>query len=414
MFSSSYYEFSSQVEVVAGHLALGYLNMALNQLNTSRPMIVTDQGVAAAGLVQLVSERLTGTVQLGSVADDVPPDSEIEVVNRIAEQYRQSRCNGLIAIGGGSVLDTAKGVNILVSERGNDLSRFVGKGMLKRPLKPLIAIPTTGSGSEVTMAAVIKDKKNKVKQLFVSEFLVPRLAILDPRMTLTLPLTITAATAMDALCHAMESYYCLAKNPISDSHALAAIEMTRNNLPKVMDHPKDADARLALAMAASLAGSAFSNSMVGMVHAISHSLGSVCGVPHGIGNAVMLPYGLEYNLHKKSQEIGELLLPLAGPEIYHRTPALQRARETIEAVRKLNQSLHESTGGQHPRSLKEVVNREGESLITKENMAEIALISISDGTMFYNPEEMDEEDCLLVLKHAYEGIPLDNKRVYKD
>jgi alcohol dehydrogenase len=413
MFSSSYFEFSSPVKIVAGHHALEHLNSALGQMGTSCPMIVTDRGVAAAGLVRLVSERMTTPLEVGGVADDVPPDSEIEVVNRIAEQYRQNRCDGLIAIGGGSVLDTAKGVNILVSEHGDDLARFAGKGMLRRPLKPLVAIPTTGSGSEVTMAAVIKDRRKKTTRLFVSEFLVPRMAILDPRMTLTLPLTVTAATAMDALCHAMESYYCLAKNPISDSHALKAIEMTRDNLPRVMANPEDSDARLALALAASLAGSAFSNSMVGMVHAISHCLGSICGVPHGVGSAVMLPYGLEYNLHKRSQEIGELLLPLAGPEIYHGTSSRLRAQITVAAVRNLNQRLHEITAGKHPRNLKEIVNRQGNRLVTEEQMADIALKSIGDGAMFYNPEEMDEADCILILKHAFKGIPLDNKLVYK-
>lgn len=413
MFSSSYFEFSSRVNIVAGDQALEHLPTVLVKMETSRPMIVTDKGIAAAGLVHLVSGKLDAPLEIGSIADDVPPDSEFEVVNRIAEQYRQHRCDGLIAIGGGSVLDTAKGVNILVSEGGSDLARFAGKGILQRPLKPLVAIPTTGSGSEVTMAAVIKDKRNMAKRLFVSEFLVPHVAILDPRMTLTLPPAVTAATAMDALCHAMESYYCLAKNPISDSHALAAIEMTRENLPKVMANPEDSGARLALAMAASLAGSAFSNSMVGMVHAISHSLGSICGVPHGVANAVMLPYGLEYNLHKKSQEIGELLMPMAGPEIYRCVPVRQRAQVTVAAVRNLNQSLHESTGGRHPRSLAEIVDRQGNRLVTEDHMADIALRSIGDGSMFYNPEEMDEADCILVLKHALEGIPLDNKLVYK-
>lgn len=413
MFSSSSFEFSSPVKIVAGHHALEYLTPVLGEMGTLRPMIVTDKGVASAGLVQLVSEKLTSPIEIGSVADDVPPDSEIEVVNRTAEQYRQNRCDGLIAIGGGSVLDTAKGVNILVSECGNNLARFAGKGMLQRPLKPLVAIPTTGSGSEVTIAAVIKDKRKRAKRLFVSEFLVPRIAILDPRMTLTLPLTITAATAMDALCHAMESYYCLAKNPISDSHAQAAIEITRDQLPRVMANPEDSDARLALAIAACLAGSAFSNSMVGMVHAISHSLGAICGVPHGVGNAVLLPYGLEYNFHKRYQEIGELLLPLAGPEIYYSTPAHLRAQKTVAEVRNLNQRLHESTGGRHPQSLKDIVDRQGNRLVTENHMVDIALKSIGDGSMFYNPEEMDEADCILVLKHALEGIPLDNKLVYK-
>lgn len=410
MSSPSYFEFGSQVTIMAGHQALEQLPDALLQLGTHRPMIITDKGVAGAGLVATVARLLHAPLELGHVADDVPTDSEISVVNRIASQYRRNRCDGLIALGGGSVLDTAKGVNILVSERADDLARFAGKGMLKRPLSPLVAIPTTGSGSEVTMAAVIKDKNNRTKRLFVSGFLLPRLAVLDPRLTLTLPPAMTAATAMDALCHAVEAYYCLAKNPISDSHSLIAIEMIRQNLPIVMAHPEDAEARLALAIAANLAGSAFSNSMVGMVHSVGHALGAVCGIPHGVCMAIMLPYGLEYNQHLRSEEISQLLLPLAGPAIFASTPRHRHAEAAIGSIRRLNDSLHEATDGKHPRFLKEIKGRNGEQLVTTEKMTEIARKAIGDGSILYNPEEMDERDCLRILDHAYEGAPMFNPK----
>jgi alcohol dehydrogenase len=173
----------------------------------------------------------------------------------------------IVAVGGGSVMDTAKGVNIVVSENADDLMQFSGAGNLTRPLKPLVAIPTTaGTGSEVTLVAVIADPARNLKMPFTSYFLMPDIAVLDPRMTLTLPPAITAATAMDALTHAIEAYTCLAKNPLSDAHAQLAIELIGQNLLKVINVPENANGRLALAVAATLAGVAFSNAMVGMVH----------------------------------------------------------------------------------------------------------------------------------------------------
>jgi alcohol dehydrogenase len=309
-------------------------------------------------------------------------------------------------------MDTAKGVNIMVSEQSDDLMRFSGAGALKRRLKPLIAIPTTaGTGSETTLVAVIKDHQRHVKMPFVSHFLQPDAAVLDSRMTLSLPPAITAATAMDALTHAIEAYTCLAKNPLSDISAISAVQLIAEHLPMVLQTPDDAEGRLSLALAATLAGMAFSNAMVGMVHTIGHAVGAVCGLPHGVCMAILLPYGLEYNLHRNGHLTAELLLPLAGPEVFAQTPRSKRVDEVIRIIRELNQRLHEATGGRHPRFLREAVNPAGELIVPAERLPDIARTALGDGSVFLNPEDLDYDDFLMVLEHAWAGTPLDRSRI---
>ena len=409
-----YYEFCCRVKIIAGHDALEKIPGMLASLRAERPMIVTDKGVSGAGLIDIVANVIQGKVSIGAIADDVPPDSDLRVVNRLARVYREKGCDSIIAVGGGSVMDTAKGINIVVSEKVDDLMKFSGANVLKRALKPLIAIPTTaGTGSEVTLVAVIKDHEKHLKMLFVSYFLLPDVSIVDSRMTMSLPPAITAATGMDALSHAVEAYTCLAKNPLSDAHALAAIKLIGENLVKVTKSPGDRNGRLAMASAATLGGIAFSNSMVGMVHTLGHSVGSVCGVPHGICMAVLLPYGLEYNMHKNGHFTAELLLPLAGTEVYAGTPKEQRVEKVIALIHGMNQELHEATGGRHPRFFKEMVDGEGRQTVPKEKLPDVAKTALGDGSIFYNPEEMDYDDFLMVLEAAWEGKPLDKGRIKK-
>ncbi len=409
-----YYEFFCPVKTVAGHQALETIPQLLNHLGAQRPMIITDRGVVAAGLLDIVNAAITPDIGIGAVEDDVPPDSDRKAVNRIAGVYRENNCDAIIAVGGGSVMDTAKGVNIVVSENADDLMQFSGAGTLKQPLKPLVAIPTTaGTGSEVTLVAVIADHDSNQKMLFTSYFLLPDVAVLDPRMTLTLPPAITAATGMDALTHAVEAYTCLAKNPLSDAHALLAIELIGQNLLNVIDEPDNADGRLALAVGANLAGVAFSNSMVGMVHSLGHSVGGVCGVPHGSCMAILLPYGLEYNMHKNGHLTAELLLPLAGALVYARTPAHLRAQQTVAVIRQLNQRLHQETDGRHARFFKEITGSDGSARVPMEKLEAIAEKAMGDGSIFYNPEELDHDDLVMVMTHAWAGTPLDRNLVKK-
>jgi len=409
-----YYEFCCRVKIIAGHDALEKIPGMLASLRAERPMIVTDKGVSGAGLIDIVVHAIQGRVTIGAIADDVPPDSDLRVVNRLAHVYREKGCDSLIAVGGGSVMDTAKGINIVVSEKADDLMKFSGANALKRPLKPLIAIPTTaGTGSEVTLVAVIKDHEKHLKMCFVSYFLLPDVSIVDSRMTLSLPPAITAATGMDAFSHAVEAYTCLAKNPLSDAHAYAAINLIGENLVKVTKNPNDRNGRLAMASAATLAGIAFSNSMVGMVHTLGQSVGAVCGIPHGVCMAILLPYGLEYNIHKNGHFTAELLLPLSGAEVYAGIPKEQRAEEVIASIRRMNQDLHDATDGRHPRYFREVVDRDGRQMVPKEKLPDVAKTSLGDGSIFYNPEETDYDDFLMVLEAAWEGKSLDTNRIKK-
>ncbi len=393
--SKSYYEFFCPVKLVSGNAALEHTPFELANLGASKPLIITDKGVCAAGLVDTALAAFEGSdMKVGAIFDTVPPDSSIEIVQEAAELYRAKGCDSIIAIGGGSVIDTSKGVNILVSEDSNDLHKFSGVGILKRPLKPFFVVPTTaGTGSEVTVVAVISDKQKGVKLPFTSNFLYPNAAIIDPRMTLTLPPHITAATAMDAMTHAVEAFTCLSKNPMSDAYALAAIRKISNNLLKVMDKPKDKMARLQLAEASTMAGIAFSNSMVGLVHSLGHSLGALCHLPHGLCMSLFLPYVLEYNLDKIKEPLEDILLALVGPEAYAETPKAQRATAAILKIRELRDELHRRC--QLPRTLQET------GKVEHSQLPKLADMSINDGSILYNPAQVNYEDALAVLERAW-------------
>ena len=390
-----YYEFFCPVKLVVGARALENIPFELAALGAARPLLVTDRGVAAAGLVDTLEEILsTGGLEIAAVYDEVPPDSSLVAVRAIARRYREANCDSLIAVGGGSPIDAAKAANILASEQTDELLKFSGAGNLPRPLKPLLVIPTTaGTGSEVTYVAIVKDEERGVKVPFASPFLMPNAAVLDPRMTLSLPAQLTAATAMDAMTHACESFICLAKNPMSDAYATAAVRAIADNLLKVLDRPRDEQGRLALAQGATMAGIAFSNSMVGLVHSLGHSVGALCHVHHGTCMSILLPAVLEYNLEARRAEIGELLLPLAGAQVYADTPATKRAEMTIARLRALKYEIHMRCG--LPRTLSET------GKVEQSQLPRIAEMSLDDSSIIFNPIEVSREEALAVLQESW-------------
>lgn len=393
--SNQYYEFFCPVKVIAGKAALEHIPYEVTGLGAKRPMIITDKGVRAAGLLDpVISACEEGGLEIASIYDDVPPDSSTAVVRDITGIYRSEKCDSIIAVGGGSAIDTAKAVNILVSEGGDDISKYVGAGVLKRALKPFFVVPTTaGTGSEVTAVAVIADLEKSVKLPFSSSFLLPNAAVIDPRMTLTLPPHITAATAMDAMTHATEAFTCMAKNPLSDAYATSAIKKISTHLLTVMDSPRNADARLELAQASTMAGIAFSNSMVGLVHALGHATGAICHLPHGLCMSLYLPYVLEYNLDTIRQPLGELLLYLDGPEVYANTPASRRAEASISSIRRLRDALYKHC--KLPRTLKET------GKVEESQLDRIAQVALDDGSIMFNPKEVSLEDARAVLQRAW-------------
>ena len=390
-----YYEFFCPVKVIAGHAALEHIPFELNTLGAKRALIITDKGVRSNQLLAPIEAAFAASdTVIAAIFDDVPPDSSLETVRKAAELYRTQNCDAIIAVGGGSVIDTSKATNILVSEGGDDLLKYSGAHNLPKPLKPFFVIPTTsGTGSEVTMVAVVSDTEKNVKMAFASYYLMPHAAILDPRMTKTLPPHLTAMTAMDAMTHAIEAYTCLAANPISDAYATAAIKKVSENLFLVLDNPQDAQARLELAQASTMAGIAFSNSMVGLVHSLGHALGAVAHLPHGLCMNLFLPYVLEYNQSVNGEKIADLLLPLAGAEIYAQTPAHLRAEKTISTITTMRDRLYSLT--KLPRTLRET------NKVNPAQFAEIADKALNDGSIIYNPKEASLRDLEQILEKAW-------------
>ncbi|MDM5061449.1 iron-containing alcohol dehydrogenase [Aeromonas salmonicida] len=393
---SCYYDFFCPVKLMAGEQALEQLAGELAGLGARRPLLLTDKGVSGTGLATLLANVLAeGELPVADIWDEIPADSSTAVVERIAARYRELECDSLVALGGGSVIDTAKAVNILASMGGGRLLDYAGAGCLTKPLQPLAVVPTTaGTGSEVTLVAVIKDEASGRKVPFTSPFLLPQLAVLDPRLTQGLPLNITAATAMDAMTHAIEAFIGNAKNPVSDALALMAIEKIANALPKVLQSPQDKQLRLQLAEGSTLAGMAFSNSMVGLVHALGHSLGARCHLPHGLCMNLFLPTVLDYNRPGIDPELARLLLPLVGAERFAATPATERAQASIQALCALRDSLWQAV--KLPRTLREA------GITDKGLLPEIRDLAINDGALLYNRKDADRAQLLDLLERAWE------------
>lgn len=391
MSKKSFFEFFCPVKIVSGFMALSNLPHEMDQLGAKRAMIVTDQGVKGAGLIETVEKAFEGSnCEIGTIYDQTPPDSSNLVVNEVADLFNRNDCDCFVAVGGGSSMDTAKCANIVVTEGTKDLMQFQGADRVNRDLKPFIAVPTTaGTGSEVTLVAVVYNVDANEKMAFTSDKLYPNVAIIDPRMTKTMPPKITAATGMDALTHAIEAYYCLGKNPVSDSLALTAIKLIIGNLVKCVKNGEDEEARLNMANGALIAGMAFSNSMVGMVHSLAHAAGGACHVPHGVANNIFLPFGMEHNLTKRSEIIAELAPYLWGSDVHGNS--IVRARAAIDAVRDLSKRLNQICG--LPVTL-------SEAGVTEDKIEEIARLAVNDGSLIYNPEEMKMDEAIDIIKKA--------------
>ena len=386
-----YYEFQNSTKIISGKGSIDNIPAELNFFNSKRPLLISDSVLNKIGSVdKIVKATENDEIKIGFKYTDVPQDSDLEVINRLCKIYKENNCDSIVAVGGGSVIDTAKGVRMLISQNVEDINELMGNEILKYGVHvPFIVIPTTaGTGSEVTLVAVIEDKIKKVKMEFISYFLLPDVAILDPQMTMSLPKKATASTGMDALCHAIESYSCIQKNPMSDSYAISAISLIRDNLFKVIENGNDAEARLNMANASLMAGVAFSNSMVGLVHAIGHSLGAVCHVPHGDAISILLPYVLEYNLDVCKNEYANLLFFLADEETYIKTLKEERANKTIEIIKEWINKLNQMTG--LPNKLE----------ISDEDIEKVAKIAINDGAIIVNPKKANYEDIVEILRKA--------------
>jgi alcohol dehydrogenase class IV len=280
-------------KLITGQAAIEQLSAELTRLNVNNPLIVTDAILVKSGTVDLALAQLGG--RRYGIFDQVKPEPEISIVEDCTRAYRDGGHDGLIGLGGGSAIDIAKGVAAFAGHEG-PLAELFGVDLVKRKGPALIAIPTTaGTGSEVTNVAIFSDKEAQLKKGIVSDYLLPDVALVSPIMTLTCPRSVTAASGVDALVHAVESYLSVNASPITDAIALGAIKLIAKALPKAYANPSNLQAREDMATASLMAGMAFGNAGVGAVHALAYPLGGRFNIAHGVSNALLLPYVMEWN-----------------------------------------------------------------------------------------------------------------------
>ncbi len=444
-----YFEFTLPTKVIYGIGILKNIEGAVRRFGKRRAILVTDEVLVKTGPVDKVKAGFKKSdIEIVCTYDDVPPNSTITSVEKCAAKAKKNQCDLFIAVGGGSVIDTAKVGNILCV-KGGKVADHMGAYLLEpdEKLLPMIIVPTTaGTGSEVTKVAVIADPDNDVKLPFAEEQFLPDLAVLDPEVTVSMPGKLTAATGMDALTHAIEAYVDKEWSPASDAMALHAIRLISNNILQACAHPEDLQARGAMLVGSFLAGVAFSHSMVGMAHGISHALGGVYHIPHGLANALVLPEVMEYNLESQIERYSDIAaaLGVTFPQVITESQSLLKAgrlklfehiatlmdsvrpwmdkqsykakslaakaignlsfvdqwfrnlsaKAGVEKIRVLNRQLAHITG--MPLNLKDAG--------IKDNLArleQVAATAMEDGSMLYNPVEPDREAVIRIVKKLY-------------
>lgn len=394
MYIPSYFEFVNSAKLLAGDYALENITEEMSLLGSSRPFLLSDKGLEKVGSVKTLLDIFSKSgLKVSGVFTDIPLDSSILKVNEIASLYRKANADGIIALGGGSVIDTAKGLRMLISQGGKDILKYAGAEVLPRGMNvPFTVIPTTsGTGSEATGVAVIKDEEKEVKLEFISSYLLPDVAVLDTRMLESMPPRITAITGLDALTHAIEAYSSMQRNPVSQAYAIAAMRLIIEYLPIAIKEPHNKKARLAMANAAYIAGASFSNSMVGIVHAIGHSVGAVSGVPHGEAMSILLVPSMKYNVNEAREEYSDILLYIAG-DVYASTPNENRAEKAIEVLSDFVDQI---------RTMAPVRKTLSEAGVKKEDFQKIANRAINDGALIVNPRAADRDDVLRILSEAF-------------
>jgi alcohol dehydrogenase class IV len=389
-----FWQHRAPTRVIAGRDLLGSTGFEFQKEGAHRVFLVTDAVIRGTGLVDRVEAGVTdGGLDLVGVFDDVPQDSSTDVVDRCAAAAREAGADSFLAVGGGSVMDTAKLADAVFTHGGSAreqegffLMPRADDGM-GRPLEiaPLACIPTTaGTGSEVSMAAVIKEPREKVKLEIVDFPLSPRLAVLDPESTRTLPPAVAAATGMDAMTHAIEGYTCTEWDPYQDARSLQALRLIRDNFERAVEHgPEDEEARGNMLVAASLAITL----NLGSVHAMSHPAGAHFGVPHGVANAIHLPHVIRFNagggseIADRYRDVNELLGLEAGGADGEVGEAL--AARMTELVRRLGL----------PTRLSEVG-------VPEDGIPALVEGAMGDGTTLLNPREPGEDDYADLYRRA--------------
>jgi alcohol dehydrogenase class IV len=351
----------------------------------SKVLVVTDPGVCAAGWPGQVMEGLEEDRIPYTVFEGVSPNPRDEEVSAGAEVYRSEGCDAIVAVGGGSPMDCAKGIGIVSSNR-KPILEFEGVDRVPVPMPPLICVPTTsGSSADVSQFAIFRDTRERVKIAVVSKAVVPDVALIDPETLVTLSPYLTACTGIDALVHAIEAFVSTAHSPVTDLHALEAIRLVSSSLLEAVARPEDVELRGRVMLGSLEAGLAFSNASLGAVHALSHSVGGFLDLPHGECNAILLDPVIAFNFETagdRYRKIAEALrLDLRGMN----DRAVRSA--IIEEIGRLKRAVG-------------IRDRLGEKGVGNTDLPELAKKALRDPCIVTNPRRPNARDIEVVYEEA--------------
>jgi len=369
--------------------AINDLPALVKELGGSKVFLVVDPGLVKAGLVERITAPLTKAKIGFELYDQIDPEPGLKLADNGLKLAKKAKCDCVVGAGGGSAMDVAKAVSILLTN-GGKAEDYLGLGKIKKAGVPKIMIPTSaGTGAEVTFTAVFINEKTKSKGGMNGDPLYPEAAILDPALTVSLPPHITATTGVDALTHALEAFVSTQAHPISDMYALEAIELISSNLVKAYAHGGNMEARSNMLLGSLLAGKALATAGVGLGHAMAYPLGGMFGIPHGLANAVLLPYVMAYNLIGNPGRFA-MLAEVMGAKV-DGLPEREAAEAGVEFVYRMNQDLG------IPASLAELK-------IPAKKIPEMAKIALTvTRPVENNPRKPSLEDVIRVYETAMEG-----------
>ncbi|QZT65832.1 iron-containing alcohol dehydrogenase [Mycolicibacterium austroafricanum] len=372
-------------EIVFGIDSMVEAAHAAVRLGAQRPMLVTDPGLIEAGWSDEMVTHLAGMGVRAAIWSDLTPNPKDHEVAAGYQKYAEHGCDVIVAVGGGSVIDAAKGVAILAAN-GGDILDYEGVDKAQVPIPPMVVVPSTsGTGADVSQFCIVTDTTRNTKITILGRALVPDITVIDPRLLTTMPEWLNAATGLDALTHGIEAFVSLGHNQLTDHHALRAVQMVTDNLVHTIDRPNEMPARVLMAQAALEAGLAFTNAILGAAHAMSHQVGGLLDLPHGVINGVLLPHVIRFNAEADPEPYQVIATSLGVTD--PGAPAAEAALALADRIDRLARDVGV------PRGLAELG-------VTEDDLPRLARTALQDACMSTNPRPADEAQMHALFRAA--------------